>query len=245
MSSTGVTVVVSQSMYFPWVGMYQQLTCSDVFIHLDDVALSRGSFVNRVQVKGPEGRTWMTIPIQGFRLGQSIEDCRADDRVRWRSSHLGLLERAYRDCEFGPVMLDAVRPFFSQSRESISTIARESMLLLAKMLNVGQSCQYFNAKDLVPDGRGSERVLKLVEAVGGTTYVTGHGAARYLDHEAFEARGIEVRYMAYDGPAWQQRHGEFTPFVSALDLFSNLGSTAASMITTRTIYWRDFLDGAR
>ena len=57
-------VVISQSMYFPWVGMLEQIRLADVFIHYDDVQFSKGSFSNRVQVKQPDGTSaWMTIPL--------------------------------------------------------------------------------------------------------------------------------------------------------------------------------------
>jgi hypothetical protein len=47
------------------------------------------------------------------------------------------------------------------------------------------------------------RPLDLVLSVGGTRYVTGHGAADYLDHEAFEA-------------AFDKRNIDSRPFFSRL-----------------------------
>ena len=54
-------VVISQSMLFPWVGLLEQMRLADVFVHYDDVQFSKGSFVNRVQVKTPDGVRWMTF----------------------------------------------------------------------------------------------------------------------------------------------------------------------------------------
>ena len=45
------TVVISQPMLFPWVGMFEQVALADVFVHYDDVQFSKGSFTNRVQLK--------------------------------------------------------------------------------------------------------------------------------------------------------------------------------------------------
>ena len=39
------TVVISQPMYFPWVGMLEQMRLADVFVHLDDAQFSKGGFL--------------------------------------------------------------------------------------------------------------------------------------------------------------------------------------------------------
>ena len=51
-------LVVSQPMYFPWVGLLEQIRLSDQFVHYDDVQYTRG-FYNRVQVKVPGAIRWM------------------------------------------------------------------------------------------------------------------------------------------------------------------------------------------
>ena len=64
------TVVVSQPMLFPWVGLFEQIRLADVFVHYDDVAFSKGSFFNRVQIKTLEvGSKWFNGPATTFRTG--------------------------------------------------------------------------------------------------------------------------------------------------------------------------------
>ena len=76
-------VVISQSMLFPWVGLLEQVRLCDVFVHYDDVQFSKGSFVNRVQIKPPSGVCWLSVPLSGMRLGQSIEDVEIQEISRW------------------------------------------------------------------------------------------------------------------------------------------------------------------
>ena len=59
------TVVISQPMFFPWVGIFEQIRLADIFVHFDDVQLPWGSsFINRVQIKTKDGIKWLTIPIR-------------------------------------------------------------------------------------------------------------------------------------------------------------------------------------
>jgi len=87
-------VVISQSMYFPWVGLLEQVRQSDAFVHYDDVQFTRG-FYNRVQVKTSRGTQWLTVPLRDQHRGQLIDEVTVDDRSDWRSQHLEVLKQAY------------------------------------------------------------------------------------------------------------------------------------------------------
>ena len=80
-------VVISQSMLFPWVGLLEQVRLADAFVHYDDVQFSKGSFVNRVQLKTPQGVRWMTVPLHDLHLGQRIDEVRIAPAGEWRARH--------------------------------------------------------------------------------------------------------------------------------------------------------------
>lgn len=78
-------------------------------------------------------------------------------------------------------------------------------------------------------------------ALGGSRYLTGHGARNYLDHELFGGAGIAVEYMEYRRTPYAQAHGEFTPHVTGLDLVANCGRQGIEFIHSPCIDWRSFV----
>ena len=45
-----MNLVVSQPMFLPWIGLFEQVRLADRFIHYDDVQLPQGrSFISRVK----------------------------------------------------------------------------------------------------------------------------------------------------------------------------------------------------
>ena len=66
-------VVVSQTMFFPWIGLFEQVRLADVFVHYDDVQFARG-FMNRVQVKVADGWRWLTAPTTGQHRDQHLKN---------------------------------------------------------------------------------------------------------------------------------------------------------------------------
>lgn len=238
-----VNVVISQSMYFPWVGFLEQLRVADVFVRYDDVQFSKGSFTNRVQIKTAAGSRWMTVPLTGLHLGQRIDEVQLSADDSWRARHLGKLAQAYCGAPHRDEMLALVDDVFSTPVNGLADLAFESTRALARYFGLHDSLRWKSITELPTAGASSARVLEVVKAVGGTRYITGHGARNYLDHAAFEAAGIEVHYMRYRCLPYPQLHGDFTPYVSALDLVAQCGRTGQQYIQPETANWRDFLRG--
>jgi len=231
------SVVISQPMYFPWAGFLAHMALADVFIFLDDAQFSKGSYTNRIQVKLPGGTTWMSVPLVGKGAFQTIRDLHpAGDG--WRASHRALLAQSLRGRDqtaaamtlFDAVMAGPHVPLCDRLIASCETLARAMgvlppVILRASAMGVG--------------GVSWGRVLHLVQAVGGTRYVTGHGASDYLDHNAFEAAGIDVHYMDYAPLSWRQPHGAFTPYLTGLDLLASCTPEAArDHLRPASIDWR-------
>jgi hypothetical protein len=228
-------------MFFPWVGLFEQIRLADVHVHYDDVQFSKGHFVNRVQVKTAQGSRWLTVPLRELHLGQRINEVCLDDAQPWRQRHLALLSQAYRDAPFLGVMLKLVGDVYEQRVRSLADLAIASMEAVCRFLRLAAHAEFLRSSALGVPGTSSRRVLDIVRHVGGDVYITGHGARNYLDHDLFEANGIRVEYIDYQKRPYPQLHGEFTPFVSILDLIANEGTAGREVMVSPTVYWKDFL----
>ena len=210
-------------MLFPWVGLLEQIRLADVYVFYDDVQFSKGGFVNRVQLKSQKRRSWMTVPLSNHTLGQPINDVKIQSKQKWVEKHLALLKQNYEDAPFYDDALSIMESTYSKPHNVLSELARDTMLGLANYFDITSGKEFINVEELGINGKSSERVLEIVKTLGGTAYITGHGAKNYLDNEAFERSGIEVKYMDYQCKEYPQQFGDFTPYVSALDLVANCG----------------------
>lgn len=234
-------VVISQSMYFPWVGVLEQIRLADFFVHYDDVQYARG-FYNRVQVKTSSGIKWLTVPLRGFHRGQRIDEVLIDDRIDWRTKHRAILWQAYLKAPYRDEMLGLVDQVFASQVKTLADISRESILALSQYFGLDENTKFQNSSDLMISGSSSQRIHDLCVALKADVYVTGHGARNYLDHSLFERSGICVEYIKYRMIPYSQLHGDFTPFVTGLDLVANLGKEGAQKICSNSINWKEFIN---
>jgi hypothetical protein len=137
-------------------------------------------------------------------------------------------------------MLDLVDGVFAQPAATLSQLARASTLALADYFGFVSHLKLYDSSTMAIDGSSSQRILDIVRNLGGSTYITGHGARNYLNHASFEKIGVDVRYMDYRCEPYMQLHGEFTPYVSALDLVANCGRDGRRHIQSSTNSWKVF-----
>lgn len=234
-------VVISQSMYFPWVGLLEQVRLADVFVHYDDVQFDRG-FYNRVQVKTEQGVRWLTVPLSNHRRGQKIDEIKVDNHTNWRKRHRDILVQAYRKAPFLDDMLVVIDSAFEQPITTLADISRASLLALIDYFDLRTNRIFLESRNLGIEGSSSQRLCNIVLSIGGTSYITGHGAANYLDHALFERAGISISYMNYQLAPYPQLHGPFTPYVTGLDLIANCGRNGISVINSPAVDWKQFLN---
>jgi hypothetical protein len=241
MTGTGACrVVISQPMLFPWVGMFEQIRLADVYVHYTDVQFSKGSLVNRVQIKTADGFRWLTVPLKNLTLGQNIDAVEVNEAKDWRRGHLDFLAQALRGAPHASDALTLVESVYAEKSSRLADIAIRSLEAVLAYFGLAQSRRFVRSPALGVDGAGSARVLDIVKKLGGTVYVTGHGARNYLEHETFERAGVSVEYMAYRRTPYPQLHGAFNPHVSILDLIANTGRAGLEYIHSPTVNWKEF-----
>jgi len=234
-------VVISQPMLFPWVGLFEQIRLADIFVHYGDVQFSKGSLTNRVQIKTAKGVKWMTMPLVNFSLGQAIDDVRINMSTNWRNQHIDMLKQAYAEAPYRRQMLSLVESVYGEQLETVGAMSRQSMETCCDYYGLSEGKRFVDVRELGISGVSSQRVLDIVKSLGGDRYITGWGARNYLDHQSFEDAGIRVEYMNYEKANYPQLHGEFTPFVSVLDLIANVGKSGIDYIQSGTIYWKEYV----
>lgn len=231
-------VVISQPMYFPWPGFFEQMMLADVYIWLDDVQFSKGSFTNRIQVNIHRHRKWMTIPLKDKGAWKTIAELRPAGDA-WIASHREMLRQSLSGLA---ARADALELFDKATGEtSLANCLIQSAMLPASFIGVAPE-KTKRSSEMNVSGTSWQRVLDLVKAVGGTAYVTGHGAARYMDHEAFERESIAVEYMDYSKTPWGNEDNFVSPYVTILDLIATEGKAARTRLRPRTLDWRQFLE---
>jgi hypothetical protein len=234
-------------MFMPWRGMFEQVKLCGQFVFYDDVQLPLGGgrgrgFSTRVQIKTERGIDWLTLPVVRAGKGKQLINEACFAHMEWKNTHLSKIMQAYKEApHFASIYESVLLPIYAIETESLSDFCIQSMQML--WTNLGLSPKNYLSSELhVPQDIGaSERVLEICKALGAGEYVSGLGAMKYIDYSIFEKAAVRVNYMDYSLEPYSQLHGEFTPYVSIIDMLFCLGVEATSAsLKSQCIYWKDW-----
>jgi hypothetical protein len=224
------TLVVLQPGYLPWLGFFDQVRRSSVFIYYDDVQFDKHGWRNRNRVKAPDGAPhWLTVPVlHSGRNWPAILEVEIDNRGAWARKHVGTLKQFYAKAPH----LHRYLPALEEMLERRWTLLVDLDLAVTGLICgwLGLERRMLRASALGISGKQSERLLALCQHAGAQRYLSGDSARDYLDTELFAQHGIEVEWQNYVHPVYPQQHGGFVPYLSIVDLLFNCGEESAAIL---------------
>jgi hypothetical protein len=218
-----------QPTYLPWVGYFDLIDQSDIFVFLDTVQFEKQSWQQRNRIKTAQGAHWLTVPVrQSF--GQKIVDVAVDNTKFWGRKHWSTIEQSYSKAPYFHEHHAWLEAIYKRDWPLLADLDIQVISALAEHLGIVTKFVRASALPTFPGVKG-ELLAAMCEHLGADTYLSPIGARTYLTSDApFAHRGVRMEFHAYDHPAWRQQHGEFVPFLSALDLIVNAGASAYGII---------------
>lgn len=214
-------VGIHQPNYLPWLGYLYKMSLSDAFFFLDDVSFPAGSFVNRNRVCMNGEAKWLTVPAKRH-LGIPIREAFADGDI-WIEKHLRTIQQNYRRSPF----FEAYFPEFS---ETLRSRAKENLAVLNSALIrtfcrwLGLGCLLYDSSSFATHGTADERLVELVQMVGGGRYISGSGGMNYQSQQTFDQAGITLTYSNFFVRPYRQSCPTFLPGLASIDAFFNIGA---------------------
>jgi hypothetical protein len=221
-------VAILQSNYIPWKGYFDLIASVDEFILYDDMQYTRRDWRNRNQIKTPQGRQWLTVPVRvKGKYFQKISETEIDGS-EWAHLHWQALLQNYKRAAYSSDLIEVLEPIYRQEEHKLlSSLNRRLIEAVCEYLNIRTKLSSSSDYSLV-DGK-TERLVALCVDAGATEYVSGPSAKDYVVESMFSEAGVKLTWFDYSGyPAYPQLWGDFAHEVTILDLLFNCGRDSSS-----------------
>lgn len=222
------TVAILQSNYIPWKGYFDIIRQVDEFILYDDVQYTKNDWRNRNQIKTPQGRQWITIPVlMSGKFGQRIDETHIAN-AQWASKHFKGLEQSYGRCDYFSLYHDELAALYDAAKTEplLSRINHRFITAICQWLGITTTITWSTDYALSEGLDKNDRLIALLQQTGATSYLSGPSGQNYIDETSFSKAGIALRYAAYRYPTYPQPYPPFEHGVTVLDLLFNTGQDA-------------------
>ena len=224
------TISILQPSYLPWIGYFEQIERSDVFVFYNDVQYTKNDWRNRNKIKTPKGWEWLTVPVKSKgKFGAKINevDIMEGNAIK---KHFRTLSINYSKSPFFATYKNQFSDFYEKKWKKLSDLNIE----LIKMVcgNLGLERKMICSSELGIVGERSERLLEICEHFDADVYYSGAAAKDYIDISLFEQNKIKVIFQDYQHPTYPQLYGDFISHLSIVDLLFNCGPKSLNILKT-------------
>ncbi len=220
-------VAIHQPSYLPWIPFLEKGIRSDIYLFHDNVQFDKNSEQNRNRVKTPQGQMWLSVPVTRHTETLICDVQIAESEKNWARKHRRVIEENYRKAPNFDEVAGRLFPIFDHPWTKLVDLNLAIDHLFLQWAGfTGKTIRVSELEGI--EGIGSQRVLKVCQAVGAKTYLSGIGALDYMNIPEFEQAGIKVLFQQYRHSEYPQQYPKagFVPHLSALDFFMNVGVSA-------------------
>ncbi len=215
-------VAIMQPYFFPYIGYFQLIARSDVFVLHDDVQYIKGGWVNRNRILLNGESRMITLPVKKDAYHLPINARSYVEDTRSRKDIVNLVKQAYARAPFFADVFPLVEESLMFAENNV---ARYNENLIRRISDfMGLTTRIINSSDLQKDNSlaGESRVLEICKRLGATEYNNPQGGQTLYNFATFHESGLDLRFLVMRPVPYPQRAGSFVPYLSVIDaLLSN------------------------
>lgn len=188
-----------QPYFFPYIGYFQLINASDIFVNLDHVSYMKRSYMTRNILKN---NTEINIPVIGASQNKSCREVYADCTDKWFEKFSKTLDLLYKNEEnYCNVMDEVLGPWCESIKwyekeyknVPISIFNRTGIDLIVKYLDINTGI-VVTSESLTTQKR-EKGIQDIVKQCNGTHYINAIGGQKLYSKLDFSSQGIQLNFI--------------------------------------------------
>lgn len=226
-------VAIMQPGYLPWLGFFELMAKSDLFVLLDTVQYNTRSWRSRNRIRTKYGWMWLTVPVLVKRkFKQLIKEVKINNQIPWHRKHLRSLYINYSRASFFKEYISDLERIHLKSWEYLVELDLELINFFVKKLGI--ATPLIRSSELNISGKGNEYIINICKRLKADELYDSQGAKGFIVKELFYKEGIRVTFQNYQHPIYEQVYKPFIPYMSTLDLLFNCGKESLKILNSQS-----------
>lgn len=212
-----------QPGYIPWIGYFDKIKKSDLFVYMDTVQLTNSSsfnFVTRNYIKSSQGPQLLTVPIKkkGF-MNKELKELEIDYSQNWVKKHLRTIETNYRKSNNYSYFFPKLKKIYDMEINHFTDFCYEQLIFFLKEMDI--KTKIIKLSDISTKHNKSDLILEICMHFKAKQYIAGGKSMEYLNVNKFLENKIEIIMQNFKNPLYKQLHGSFIENMSIIDYLMN------------------------
>ena len=187
-------IAIHQPNFFPWLGYFNKISNCDIFVFLDDVQFSKGSYTSRTKIMNLKTPAWLSLPIS-YSFGQKIN--RIKVKKNWKKVILTNIYNAYfQKSQFNNCWSSIEKEILDTEYENLDQINLRFIKFICEKFDFDFEIKLSSQLNIKT--KSEDKIIDILKEIStDTIYLSGTGASKYQSSSKFEKNGIELNYQEF------------------------------------------------
>lgn len=208
-----------QPYIFPYIGYFQLIHATDVFVFYDDVNYINKGWINRNRILLNGKEHLFTLPCKEASQNKLIMDIEVLEDAKAINKLLATMQAAYRKApNFNEVYPMAERVLNEGQGAKLSEVAAGSVKAVCEYIGLSRtfktSSECYDNREL----KKADRLIDICHREGIKEYVNPSGGQEIYTKEYYGEQGISLSFLVPGRRDYMQFDNSFVPWLSILDV---------------------------
>lgn len=210
-------LAVMQPYIFPYIGYYQLVYSSDIFILYDDVSFIKQSYINRNNILANGKALRFTLPVLGASSNVLIENLEYSNSKKI----VRTIAQAYAKAPYFNDVFPMIESVFNQENRNITHINSLSIQVVFEYLNINKKMLIASQIDYDRTKERADRLIEFSKIYGCDHYINSPGGKALYDKSYFAKQNVKLNFIETKIQPYTQNADEFVPYLSMIDILMN------------------------
>jgi len=226
-----------QPNFIPYLGFFDKMKSSDVFVIRDEVLFVKKEFHNRNRIRinsndnenKPQSK-WISVPVDDpndYIKHVRIKRDGMQGNMTWNQHILHDLEANYKKAPFFQEFFPEIKSIFGNPDETLIGLNMKIINFLKRIFGIDTEIVMASELGLKPEhyqkSDATADLINICKKLNADVYLSGAGGKGYLDEKQFSDAGIKLEFQDYKHPVYAQSFPGFLPYMSSFDALFCIG----------------------
>lgn len=210
-------LAIMQPYFLPYIGYYQLIAAVDAFIIYDKIKYTKKGWINRnrMLLNGTEATFSLPLKKDSDYLNVDQRELAANFN---REKLFIQFKTAYSRAPYFAQTISLIENIVYCEESNLFRYIHQSLVRTCAHLGIGTDIRISSEIGIDNTLKGQDKVLALCHATGASSYINAIGGVELYSREAFNARGIELKFIKSKSLEYRQFSEPFKPWLSIVDV---------------------------
>lgn len=211
-------ISIMQPYLFPYIGYFQLMNATDIFVIYDDVNYINKGWINRNQILINGKATKFTIPLKGASQNKKIDEISLSDDKKWKIKFLKTVEQSYKKAPEFDDTYGLIKSIIEYEENNLSAFIENSLRQLRDYMSIKTSLVPTSSIYQNSELSGQDRILDICKKEGADVYINAINGKSLYSQSKFDSFNINLNFISSKNIKYSQYSEDFVSNLSIIDV---------------------------